>query len=221
MYMTKFHQSLKYLLTLSAFLLSGCELNPGPVPQNIDRSFTEEELCNPPCWHGLVINTSTTNDVISTLNTLPFVEHGNYHEMSTVWTDGNPATHLLFYCASDPSELCGYAILSKNVLKSLWTNLEYDLMLIDVVNRIGNPEYIEYEWPSLSGKCAITVLWNSLGLLMIFYDDSSNNQCEVLLSGGKFSRDILVHSIGYSSFEGFGPIGDCCTRISWVGFNDE
>jgi hypothetical protein len=192
-----------------------------PSEENIDTSFLTGESCTTPCWHGLVVNKSTKEDVISTLNSLPFVEHNNYRELTTTWIDNKPATHIQFYCASDHTTECGWAILSDNTLRGIWTVLEYDLTLKDAVNRLGSPEYIEYQWPSMSGKCSISVLWNTHGTVAEIYDDSSYNECESIIDGNKISPNIVIDSIGYFSFEGLNSLGDCCKRINWTGFKDE
>lgn len=221
MYVTKLNLFGKCLIVFLMFVLCGCDLKSDSEPQNIDKNFIDGEICNPPCWHGLVVNKSTKGNVISTLNTLPFVEHNRFREYATVWANDIPATQIQFICASDHTSVCGGAVLSNDILRNLWTVLEYDLALKDVVNKLGIPEFIEYQWPSMSGDCLISVVWNTYGTAARIYDDSSYNECEGIVDGNKITPDIVVYAIAYFPPGDFGPMGNCCKRIAWPGFKDE
>jgi len=210
----------KCLIIFYVFVLYSCGTKPDLARQNIDKSLLDEETCNPPCWHGLVIDKSTKEDVLSTLNKLPFVEHNAYREHTVTWVN-MPAIEIQFICASDHTTVCGGAMITNNILRYLWTRLEYEFTLKDATNRLGEPEYIVSEWPSISGKCSLEAVWNIHGMAAAIYDDSRYNECESISDGNKISPSLIIESVSYFTPEDYGPIGGCCERIVWPGFKDE
>jgi hypothetical protein len=212
-----------FALTLLLSILCGCGLNSNPPPtqENIDKSFMSEDSCALPCWHGLIINQSTREDVIATLNSLPFVEHNTYKEYATTWVNEIPATEIQFSCASDGTSTCGGVLISENILRRVWTVLEYNFTIKDAVEKLGSPEFLEYEWPSLSGKCSLRLVWVDYGVTASVYDDRSYNECESIIDGNLISSSLLVDSIAYSSFDDFGELGNCCHRVTWPGMKAE
>jgi hypothetical protein len=199
------------VLTFSLSFLYGCSLKvfTTPRPENIDKSFLIGESCTLPCWHGLIINKSTKDDFIATLDNLPFVEHNTYKEYSTIWVNDLPATEIQFTCASNHTSTCGGALISDNTLRSVWTVLEYDLTIKDAVEKLGSPEFVEYEWPSISGKCSFSLVWAAHGVSASIYDDRSYNECESIIDGNRVLPTLFVNSITYFSFDDYGELGDC------------
>lgn len=174
-----------------------------------------------PCWHGLIINKSTKDEIIATLNSLPFVEHNTYKEYSTLWVNDSPATEIFFKCASYRAVTCGGVLISDNILRVVWIYPEYDLTIKNAIDKLGSPDFVEYEWPSISGECSFGLTWTVYGVSVTTYDNRSYNECESIIDGNRISPTLLVDSITYFSFDDYGELGDCCHRISWPGIKDD
>ncbi|MHA1938847.1 MAG: hypothetical protein ACW97O_11615, partial [Candidatus Thorarchaeota archaeon] len=51
----------------------------------LDQSVFTGDPCSAPCWHGLILDVSTDQDVYQVIRSLPFVDQGSIREWNTVW----------------------------------------------------------------------------------------------------------------------------------------
>jgi hypothetical protein len=210
-----------------ALILNGCSSNIFATerPPVVDKSFLASEICDPPCWYGLVINKSTKDDVLSVLDGLPFVDNNSYKEYETFWIDDTLANEIQFKCLYNNINPCGSVTFSNKTLKKIWLTVNYDLSLANVINRLGIPDYLIYFWPNPSGHCDISVLWLKKGISVGFQDDKKYNECESVIDGNGVSSEVLVETTIYASQEffesSFDLPGGCCKRIAWPGFKDK
>jgi len=226
MFKIKFKPSIKWLILVIALILNSCSdrvvaSDKTPV---IDRSFITGELCDAPCWYGLEINRSTKDDVLSTLNQLPFVESRSYKEYETYWLDGSLTNALQYECVKSNANPCGILTFYKGILKKNWLSVNYDLTLENVIERLGMPDYLTYFWPNPSGICEISVLWIEKGITISFDNKNNYNECENVIDGNGVTPGVLVESVLYTSREvleaTFNIPGGCCESIKWPGFKD-
>jgi hypothetical protein len=204
---------IRFLAAILLPALNSCSVDPALI----DRSFLTEETCKAPCWYGLEIDKSTKADILAKLDQLPFVEHNTYKEYGTVWMNDQNAKEIQFHCLNQPDEFCGGALISNNILKSLWLRVGYDLSFKQAVNKLGPPDFLEYEQFSMSGKCRIDLLWIESGIDISSYENGSQG-CQSVADGNGVSPNKLVAAIFYFAREGFGEPGTCCKRIPWPGF---
>jgi len=196
--------------------LNSCSIDPA----FIDRSFLTGETCEAPCWYGLEIDKSTKADVLAELDQLPFVERGTHKEYGASWLNDQNAKEIQFHCLNRPDEVCGGALISNDILKRLWVSVGYNLSFEQAVDKLGPPDFLDFEQFSMSGKCRIDLLWVKSGIDIYAYDNGSQG-CQGIADGNGVSPDKLVEVIIYSSKETFGELGKCCKRIPWPGFTKQ
>jgi hypothetical protein len=182
----------------------------------VDKSFLTGKPCTAPCWYGLEIDKSTRADTLDKLNQLDFVKHNAYKEYGTVWNNDQNAREIQFYCLNQPNEVCGGALISNNILKRLWLKVGYDLSLKDVIDKIGPPDFQDYEL-QIQGGCNISLWWTERGILINIIENNYT-ECQKIADGSGISPQKMVKLITYFAKEDFGEPGDCCKRIPWPGF---
>lgn len=159
--------TIRLFVAALVFVLNGCSginLPSTTDPALIDKSFLTQKPCAAPCWYGLEIDKSTKADILAKLDELTFVDHNTYKEYGTVWVDDQNAKEIRFHCLNKPNEICGGTLISKDILKELWFNIGYDLSFAQVVDKIGPPDFVEYEPFSLAGICTIDLVWVNPGI---------------------------------------------------------
>src|SRR5947207_7639708 len=65
-----------------------------PSAEQVDKNPFPGIPCAAPCWHGLQINKSSKEDVLSTLDRLPFIDHNSYKEYTTLWVNNIAAEEI-------------------------------------------------------------------------------------------------------------------------------
>jgi len=205
-----------FLAGILLLTLNSCSTDP----TLIDRSFLTGETCEAPCWYGLEIDKSTKADILAKLDQLPFVEHNTYKEYDAGWMNDQNAKEIQFRCLNRPNEVCGGALTSNDILKRLWLRVGYDLSFVQAVDKLGSPDFLEYEQFSMSGKCRIDLLWVESGIDISAYENGSQG-CQSVADGNGVSPNKLVATIFYFAKEGFGEPGSCCKRIPWPGFTEQ
>lgn len=206
------------LVLLLALLFASCR--GGPHEGQVDKSFITGQPCSPPCWYGLYLDESDEQEVRATLADLEFIDQSRIREWGAVWFDDKAAKEVHWSCYMPNETLCGGALLSVDKLKRLWMVVGFELLMTDVIETHGQPEYIDYgpTGTEVMG-CAISFYWPE----KLIYISSNNDysECQELEKSGKLDPEILATTIMYFSREGFDtePCSSC-TRIEWPGFKD-
>jgi hypothetical protein len=166
----------------------------------------------------LEINVSNKSDILAKLKQLPFVDPASIREKVTTWPDDPYATNIDYDCTHPSEENCGAATISKDKLKKLWMSVGFNLTLKQVVDKLGEPDYLDYGFFNRDGGCKIVLQWPKRGIAVDTVDEHSYELCQMVADGKGIKSDAIVRLIYYSAPEGFGKAGDCCPRIPWPGF---
>ncbi len=206
-------------IILLVALLTACSQAVDP---KVDRSFITDDPCAAPCWYGLKLDESTTSDVLTTLATLEFVNPNFVRQFETSWTGRDKAQAVGFGCLHPTNNNCGEAIFVDDKLKSLWVAVGYELTLGEVVNKLGEADYVEFGLyhPEVGG-CTVDFFWPTSGIIVGFLDTRSETICQGLRSGQPITPDLSITSIVYvAQVDSATTPSACCTRIDWPGLAD-
>ncbi len=193
-------------------------------PALADRSLLTDEPCAPPCWYGLVPDVSTEAEVISTLQTLPFVDASTI----TVTQEINPFQNfdriLRFGCQypRGPGQ-CGTATFSGNKLKTLGISFLIPVTLETVVERRGPPEYVVYGPVSPERyECMQEFVWPAAQFIVSAINHSSGRACDKLAKGQGVERTLILDGVGYRAPDMFAifKLEGGSPWVAWPGFSD-
>lgn len=143
---------LLYFSLLLMIIISGCQQKT-----EVDQSFTSGLPCKAPCWYGLKLDVSSKADVLTTLDQLPFVDKKSIHEYGTRWYADDHAI-VIYYDCINSRENCGSLLLSEDRLKQIWIAIKYPLTLKQAVDKLGQPEDIQYG-VCQPGYCEVNLDW--------------------------------------------------------------
>ncbi len=194
----------------------GCTLRG--EDNNVDRSFSTDAPCAAPCWYNLELERSNTEDVYDTLRNLDFVDTPTIKEYGSnlSWLDiENGAVEIIYQCHYQRGSICGGVVISSDMLTSIWTIVQYDLTLLDVVDKLGPPEHIACT--PIPGERMIAYLelyWPEMNIIV----ESRQKRCSSL--DAQIKPDLKVTSIEYSIDRRFEVmnIEECCAP--WPGFEN-
>jgi hypothetical protein len=184
-----------------------------------DRSFITGDPCEPPCWYGLEVDKSLRADVISKLESLPFIDHNSIVERGVAWLGDDYARSISFKCIYKLRSDCGFLILSDDVLKRLSFSVAITLSFEEIVNHFGEPEWIMSN-PTIEGSCLLALTWPQRGI-SVNYDSPIGDmtECDEMKNGHSISPNLQVSQIHYMTKEAFTdcePDDISCT--GWIGF---
>lgn len=225
MYKTKFNRFVNWIIVL--LMLSGCSgrFITSNQEEVIDRGLMIDDICAPPCWHGMEINKSAKEEVIFLLSKQSFIKPQSLKEHETYWTDSTTATTIQYECITSRSSPCGILTFHNGLLVKNWAAVNYDLTLDSVIQHLGEPDYLMYFWPNPSGICEISVIWIEKGISVSFNDRGKHNECKKTIDGNKLSPDILIESVLYISQgeleDSINTLDGCCAIIKWAGFEND
>ena len=187
----------------------------------LDRSVFTGDPCSPPCWHDLILDVSTAQDVYQVLQELPFVDPGSIREWNTVWFDNEDAIEIHYKCKVAGSDSCGGILLSDGTVKRIWFSLGSYATIESLIDRFGIPTYVDLGmWGVEIPGCTIDLVWADLGVIAS-YGSSKTKTCDLLRDGTGFNRTLALNSIMYLQTDSF-PTDLCsaCDRIDWPGFEE-
>jgi hypothetical protein len=187
----------------------------------LDRSVFTGDPCSPPCWHGLILDVSTAQDVYQVLQELPFVDSGSIREWNAVWFDNEDAVEIHYKCKVVGSDSCGGVLLSNGTVKRIWFIVGSYATIENLIDRFGNPTYIDLGmWGAEIPGCTIDLVWADLGVIAS-YSSSKTKTCDLLRDGIGFNRTLAFNSIMYLQADSI-PTEQCmsCDRINWPGFEE-
>lgn len=196
------------LVLLFGFTTTSCRSNSTIAVDDplADRSFLTQQPCAAPCWYGLEPDKSTLDDVMATLRKLPSVDSSSIWEGTVYWGGDEGAKQIGFSCLHPKDQRCGGGfIFSRGVVKRISLTPAYELTFQMAVDRIGNPDYLEYRPYSPHGEgCWIGLYW-ARGIILQMSDRSSWEQCQEIQRLNTVSPIILVDDITYITRDAFAP----------------
>lgn len=206
---------LLYLSLTLMLIMSGCKQKT-----EIDQSFTSDLPCKAPCWNGLKLDVSSRSDVLTTIKQLSFVDKNSIHEYGTRWYADDHAIVIYFNCI-DSRENCGSLLLSEDRLKQIWIAIKYPLTLKQAVDKLGQPEDIQYG-VCQPGYCRLSLDWPNQ---RIFIESSlkNSNLCNEIRAGQtNLPPEIQVTDIFYMVVEEVpkSDAGSCLQLMPWPGFRE-
>lgn len=206
---------LSILFILLVVIIPGCMRKT-----HTDQSFSTNLPCTAPCWYDLILNTSNKTDVLTTLYQLPFIDKKSIREYGSRWGTDDQAIEIYYEC-SDPRKSCGSLTLSGDRLKMIWILTNYPLTLKNVVEKLDNPEYLEYGVCDQGApKCSIILSWPDQNI-MVKADVEKTELCDELRTGQTIPPETQVTDIFYATKETFTlEAGSCLHRLVWPGFNE-
>jgi hypothetical protein len=188
----------------------------------VDRSFLTDDPCAAPCWQGLTLDQSTKADLVATLTTLDFVDARRIREDEADWKDHKKVIVVSFDCLYPAKVACGDAGFVEDRLKYLWTSIQYELTLGEVVTKLGEPDYVEFApYEAEAGGCVADFFWLASGISVQFFDTRSETICEAIRAGQALTPGLRISSVLYTApgvFEA--EPNACCTRADWAGLAD-
>jgi hypothetical protein len=207
------HRILTVLLIF--FFIIGCKEDP-----LIDRSFVTDQPCSAPCWQGIKINQSSSDNVITILHNLPFVEQSSIVVKRIKQGNGQGDRRITFDCSHPTQRRCGEITLTNDKVISIWLSVEYPLTLKEVVDKLGVPDYVTFDLyhPDVGG-CIITIEYPNMGIAMRSVDTRSERACNGLEKGEGLNPKIRVDELRYQS--PVEPHESSCTEpgcVRWPGF---
>ncbi len=216
------------VLPLLLLLVAGCQPGEERVftmdPALADRSFLTDEPCAPPCWYGLEPDVSSEAEVISTLQTLPFVTASTITITQQINEVQGHDRILRFGCQyRGGSGQCGAATFSGNRLKTLRLSLQIPVTLETLVERRGPPEYVVYGpvYPEVP-SCEVIFVWPAAQFTVDRFDPRSDRICQRLREGQGVSPKLILGGVDYRAADRFAIYKREGGRawVAWPGFSD-
>lgn len=203
------------MLLCSALALFGCSsITPfskkNDMPDFNETYILSNQPCSPPCWQGLTIGSSTGDEVLSTLSGLEFVdtnrlvvEKGSFPDFDPKadWVEGQS---ILVPCKNQ--RRCVDVVIVHDRLRAIIVKPEKGLMLADVIESFGNPDYLyPFFITGPSFDCMIEIIWVekqlSLFSATVGHKEEDIDNCLGVAQDGILPKDLMIVDIKYLPIE--------------------
>jgi hypothetical protein len=198
-------------ILLCAFLVTGCEIaisNATPTTDQMDKSPFTGIPCAAPCWYELEIGKSNESDVISTIQTLTFIDQNSVytHHMLSMSTYDDPQVfaegiEVRANCINTENQ-CVTVQVVKDILTEISIVLNYQIKVDETIKYLGNPTYVGFD--RAGGEriaCRVFLIWNEKKLVLeskIFEGiNAAEKNCFTIEDTGKVSANLLVSEVKY------------------------
>ncbi len=194
------------LIIIIVAFLAGCSQFTVSFDQMDISPFTGIP-CAAPCWQGLVIGKSTESEVMSTLQTLTFINQKtiSVHRMSMPDLDQKNfglGAEITANCIR-PGERCLTISVESGVLTGVEVALNYKIRLDEGIKYLGDPDYIFYQWLGAENvSCEIQLIWISRQFVLAavpFTGDMVEKYCGVSQENGKTVSSLIISKARYVS----------------------
>ncbi|MGG6460921.1 MAG: hypothetical protein ACM3JQ_05785, partial [Candidatus Eiseniibacteriota bacterium] len=223
MYANKFHLSPRLAISgslcfvvLLPWLLSACQLSsliglatptatPAPTLEAylMDRSILTDEPCPAPCWYGLELGKSGSDEIKNTLEKLSFInpdtiDEGPYYSYWDPTTGENlPAEAIEADCRSSQRR-CVRLVMVNDALESVQLTPNYYLSIEEAVNHLGPPDYSRVAiGPDFEGCVSLFFSWDKKQIMMESIEKIGNSLCSSISKGGRIPPDLAINWITY------------------------
>lgn len=224
-FVKRFQPCLQFLFIGFLFVLTGCNTSfPSKLdPTLIDISFSTQQPCKSPCWQGLKLNESKTDQAYEKLADLPFVYQDSIKTWNHVTLFGFSDTTMISYkCNESKSEICGTLVISDGLLKVASHRIQYHLPLQSVIDKLGEPNYVIYSPYSSHGDgCMVDLDWQDKNVFTRIID-SNTQLCHEIQVGEALDPNIGITEVYYLVKEAFIP--NQCQEyncVLWPGFKEK
>jgi hypothetical protein len=164
------------------------------------RSLLDEDSCAPPCWMGLIVGDSTSEDVqhlIQNTDTIfqEWIAHEDsvFDEQMGLIVSGSYRSNWLFHDFGDFTTFNSIATISveAGVIDSMWIRPNRTILLHEVLRRLGTPDDVTMSWHDVSGT---SLNFNYYDLRLYIYLRSIE-QCYM----DRMSNNFYVNYVEYYS----------------------
>jgi len=201
-------------LAIMAVALAGCVRPVSPTSPTVDPALTDRSIltgdpCKAPCWYGLVVGTSTEQEMLETVALLPFLNpSGTTSQRGASYRDrllGKTYSGTRYYleCAAPGWASCAAPLLVDGVLKEVIIRPNYDITFSDAVSQLGDPEFVRFIYAGYERECELVLQWNSKGIMLFgkLVDQGIGAKCDKLhtslLEGERIDPSTRIDSIWY------------------------
>ncbi len=201
---------------LSFLPISGCS------EKNVDRSFITQMPCASPCWYGLELDKSSKEEVISVLQTLPFVMKDSITVSDISYMYGNDSYAIHYDCSfTVKNHRCGTLEIVNGTLKSNWYQLGYELEISEIVDLIGPPDFVQFRTPIAEiGGCDLVFFWQDLNIAVSYYHQRITKPCDFVIAHEKINPNQKIIFIDFQSDDFLLRWLNGGKTITWPGYSD-
>jgi hypothetical protein len=153
------------------------------------RSLFADDTCAPPCWFSLTPGESTPEDISIFIQNSASIfrriapNRGSVFDEETGYMlTGTYVTSWLFYEREDMLDHGTYIELHEGTLTKIRTNMNHIVLLREVLERLGSPDYITMDFTDLGGSY-LTLSYFSLQLQV---ELQATNTCNIYQMGNDF-----------------------------------
>jgi len=205
-------RQLKALIIMAA-ALSGCVQLVSPASPTVDPALTDRSIltgdpCQPPCWYGLSVGTSTEQEMLRAVGALPFLDPSNLSSQAQRYRDRLEehtyfGTRYYLECAPPASGTCVAPLVVDGVLKEVIIRPNYDITFSDAVSQLGDPEFVRFIYHGYERECHLVLQWNSKGIMLSgeLVDQGVGAKCDKLhtslLEGESIDPSTRIDTIWY------------------------
>lgn len=177
-------------------------------PALADRSILTGEPCQPPCWYGLAVGTSTEQEMRSVVAALPFLDPTKLSSQPEDYWDRLQertyyGTRYYLECAPPASVTCAAPLVVDGVLKQVIIRPTYDIAFSDALSQLGDPEYVRFIYLGYERECQLVLQWNSKGIMLFgqLVHQGFGAKCDKLhtslLEGERIDPSTRIDTIWY------------------------
>lgn len=228
--------NLWFVLLVSTPMLTSClnfslphHITPTPSlePTLTDRSLLTGVPCDAPCWYRLELGISDEDAILTTLQTLSFVDPTTIREYAVGYWDpiqehNVPAKLIVAGCKEPKNQQCVGLTIANGNLKIVGLFPNYTLTLGEVVNRLGPPDYIvaDSTLPVHNPSCSISLTWKKQQIKIDHIENTPTSLCSGLDSSKKINPTLLVYLISYYLPEYIDLGLESGAKYPWPGFSN-
>ncbi len=220
--------NLFFILVMGIFL-SACQNSFGnktPTPtidvDLLDKSWLTGDPCSPPCWYGLEPDVSDEQQVLSVLESLPFVNPNSIEE-SIVGFGDVISEEPYNATAIQASKYYGSGIrllIGKGVVKRISFGLDYEITIGEIVDQIGIPDRVQMLPVTFANSCDVEIYWIEKQLINSYRISGSNwlEKCTLIEEGSKIDRNTMISTVDIIYRDWMIVMLNPDNAVPWPGF---
>jgi len=197
---------------------------PTPTPildeSLVDRSLLTGEPCEAPCWQTLELGKSTKSDVIATLRDLTFINASTIGERpSSYWdpeTEQSVPSIRVYADCRVPKRHCVGLELVNNQLVAVNFTPKYTLLIKDLVNHFGPPDFVRPVLYLDGRTCDIYYSWEMQQIWAASSIHDGKDRCESIEAGHRLEKNLTIIGVQYKLSGAF--YFERLYGLEWPGF---
>jgi len=193
------------LLLVSSCSYLGLEIKPTVSPSFRETSFLTATSCAAPCWRGLEIGTSSYSQVLDTISSLKYIDQKKIRISEMLVPDINPKNWvpgkvITAFCIENGNDKpCLKLTLANDKLRDIEIILNYDLKLSNIVEQLGNPDYVGYKNANTDQVlCEVELIWVNKQLVLrstTFSGLDAENYCYPVRDKGTPGAKLIITNV--------------------------